>query len=193
MRVALFASLLCLPLLTAACGDDGSTIVELTVIETIPVQFEDLEANVPAGAVASLLSLTEEPAFTSSRADLRCGAVDVSKSSLTIEALTATAGAAALDYQVDVAPRGGVTFTPLAHFAGSVGQGDQVLFTDPKVTIDADGLQQVSRVVLGDDPSLDVRVTASAQGEVAYLQVAVSLSLFFSSDKNGCPSLTTGL
>lgn len=193
MRRALVASLLCLPPFFAACGDDGSTVVELTVIETIPVQFEQMDANVAEGTTVSLASLTEEPAFASSRADLACGSLDVAKSFLTIEALTSSAGATGLEYQVDVAPRGGVTYTPLAHFSGSVAQGDKVPMTDPKVTIDADGLTQVNRVILGDNPSLDVRVTATVPGELANLQVAVSLALYFSSDKNGCPSLTTGL
>jgi hypothetical protein len=169
------------------CGDDPETIVELTVIETIPVDFDDMQGGVAEGATVNLDDLREEPAYVESVASLRCASVDRAASFIEIEALQVAAGATVMSYQVGVAPRGGGQFTPLASFNGSVTPGEKVALSDARVAVDAAGLQLVSQVVLSGEPALSVEVTASVPGGVDDLLVALSLAIDFSSRATGCP------
>lgn len=182
--------LLLLPL--AACGDD-TTIVELTVIETIPVAFDTMEGGLAESATVDLDDLRDEPRYADVVTDLRCGGLDAAASFIRVEALDVGAGATVVDYQVEVATRGTGTFVPLLRFNGSITEGDRIDLTSNKVTLDSAGLQRISQTVLSTTPALSVRVTATVPAALDDLQIAVSLAHFFSSDKGGCPSTTTGL
>ncbi len=168
--------------LLGACGDDG-TIVELRVIETVPVDFERMDGGVGEGASIPLDDLRDEPAYVDARPSLKCGTVNQADSFLEIEALQVGAGATVLDYQVGVAPRGSQSFTRLASFSGSVTNGAKV----PLSSFDPAGLALVSQVALGAVPAMDVQVTATVPGALDQLQVALSLVIDFSSDAKGCP------
>jgi len=170
-----------------ACGDDPAPIVELTVIETIPVDFDTMQGGVAEGATVNLDDLRDEPAYNESVARLVCGSVDLATSFIEVEALQVSAGATVLNYEVGVAPRGGGQFTRLGTFSGSVTNGDKVPLNDGRFSIDAAGLQLISSVVLSDAPALSVQVTASVPGGVDDLQVALSMAIDFSSQASGCP------
>ncbi len=184
-RVAAFAKLvgaLGAVSLLGACGDDG-TIVELRVIETVPVDFERMDGGVGEGASITLDDLRDEPAYVEARPSLKCGSVNQADSFIEIEALQVGAGATVLDYQVGVAPAGSQSFTPLATFSGSVTSGARV----PLSAFNPAGLALVSQVTLSAAPALEVQVTATVPGALDQLQVALSLVIDFSSDAKGCP------
>lgn len=189
--LARLTPLLALTLL-GACGDD-TTIVELTVIETIPVAFDTMEGGIAEVATVDLVDLRDEPRYADVVTQLRCGALDAATSSIRVEALDVGAGATVFDYQVEVATRGTSTFVPLLRFNGSITEGDRVDLTNNKVTLDPAGLQRISQTILSTTPSLSVRITGTVPAALDDLQVAVSLSLFFSSEQGGCPSTSTGL
>jgi hypothetical protein len=175
-----------------ACGDD-TTIVELTVIETIPVAFDTMEGGIAEVATVDLVDLRDEPRYANVLNQLRCGALDAAASSLRVEALDVGAGATVLDYQVEVATRGTSTFVPLLRYNGSITEGDKIELTNSKVTLDPAGLQRIAQTVLSTTPSLSVRITGTVPAALDDLQVAVSLALFFSSEQGDCPSTSTGL
>lgn len=174
-----------LPLAFAACGDD-STVVELTVIETIPVDFDDMQGGVVEGAIIDLDDLRDEPAYAEARPSLRCAGVNLATSFLEVEALQVGAGATAVEYNVDVAPRGG-QLTRLATFNGSISLGDRIALDDQRFAIDPGGRAVVSQVVLSEFPSMSVQISASVPAALQDLQIAVSLTIDFSSDSQGCP------
>lgn len=189
---ALPLTLLAALVLTPACGDD-TTIIELTVIETIPVAFDTMEGGVAESATVDLDDLRNEPRYADVLAQLKCGALDASASSMKVEALDVGAGATVVDYRVEVATRGASNFVPLISFNGSITEGDVVPFTSNKVTIDPQGLQRIAQTILSTTPSLSVRVTATVPAALDDLQIAVSLALDFSSEGQSCPSTSTGL
>jgi hypothetical protein len=175
-----------LALAMIGCGD-GETIVELTVVETIPVAFDDMQGGVTEGATIELSDLRNEPAYSDVAKNLRCGSLDKAKSFIEIEALDVGAGATVLAYEVGVGAKGTASYTKLATFGGSVTDGEKVFLDSAKVTLDPSGLAELSRVVLSATPALAVQVTASVPGNLDDLQVALSLSIGFSSDAKGCP------
>lgn len=180
-----------LALTILGCGDD-TTIVELTVIETIPVAFDTMEGGVAEVATVDLVDLRDEPRYADVVSQLRCGALDAETSSIRVEALDVGDGATVFDYQVEVATRGTSTFVPLLRFNGSITEGDRIDLTNGKVTLDPAGLQRISQTILSTTPSLSVRITGTVPAALDDLQVAVSLSLFFSSEQGGCPSTSDG-
>lgn len=182
--LALFSTMFTLAL--AACGDD-TTIVELTVIESIPVDFDDMQGGVLEGATIDLDDLREEPAYVEAQPSLRCGTLNRATSFIEVEALQVGAGATVMQYEVGLAPRGGGQFTRLATFNGSVTRGDKVFFGDSRFAIEPAGLSLLSQIVLGGEPAMSVQVTATVPGPLDDLQVAVSLAIDFSSDPKGCP------
>jgi hypothetical protein len=192
MSVTMKLTPLLLLLPFAACGDD-TTIVELTVVETIPVAFDTMEGGVAESATVDLADLRDEPRYQEVVAKLRCGGLDAAASFLRVEGLDVGAGATVVDYQVEVATRGTTTFVPLIRFNGSVTEGDRVELTNNKVTIDTNGLQRIAQTVLSTTPALSVRVTATVPAALDDLQIAVSLAIFFSSESKACPSTATGL
>jgi len=179
-------------LVAPACGSDPETIVELRIIETIPVAFDDMAPAVPESATVSLTSLQQEPAYAEARPALRCGALSIADSNLHIEALDAPTGATLLRFEVDVGARG-ATLVRLAVLEGSVAEGERVALSDARVAVSPAGLQAIADVILGPVPALDVRVTGEVPGALDDLQVALSLVLDFSSVPGGCPSVATGL
>lgn len=175
-----------------ACGDDPVTILDLTVVETVPVDFGAMKGSVPEAATVSLADLRDEPAYADHAADFACGALDAEASQLHVEALTVGPGATVLSYRVEVAPHGAGDFSLLARFNGSVVAGQKVPLSDPRVTLDPAGLARVASIVLGATPALDLQIVGEVPGDLERLQVAVSLALDFSSDAKGCPSTTSG-
>jgi len=176
----------------AACGDDPVTIVELTVVETIPVDFGAMTGGVAEAATVSLADLRDEPAYADNASDFACGALDAEASSLNVEALEVGPGATVMNYRVDVAAHGAGDFALLARFNGSVSAGQKVPLSDPRFTLDPQGLARVASIVLGANPALDIQVVNEVPGDLGDLQVALALALSFSSDAKGCPSTTSG-
>ncbi len=187
-----YVAILAFVLSASACGDDPESIVELTVIETIPVAFETMEGGVAESAVVDLDDLRDEPAYAEAVARLKCGALNVAKSSVEVEALDVGAGATVVDYRVSVATRGTTDFQPLLTLNSSVVEGDKIPFDNGKVTIDPNGLQRIAQTILSTSPALSVQVSATVPGAIDDLQIAVKLALDFSSDAGDCPSPTTG-
>jgi hypothetical protein len=179
-------------LVIGACGDAPDPIVELTVIETIPVSFETMEGGVAESASVDLDDLRDEPAYADAVARLKCGALNVAKSSIEVEALDVGAGATVVDYRVSVATRGSTDFQPLVTFNSSVVEGDKVPFDNAKVAVDPLGLQKIAQTILSTSPALAVQVSATVPGALDDLQIAVKLALDFSSESGACPSATTG-
>ena len=175
-----------------ACANDPTTIIELTVTETIPVDFGQMSGGVAESASVSLADLRDEPDYADNAAAFRCGALDLDASSFTVTALLVGAGATVLTYTVDVAAAGAGSWTTLGSYTGSVTAGQDVSLGDPKFSLSPAGLAQIAQAVLSDQPVLAVRVGAQVPGDLNAMQIALSLSLAFSSDAKGCPSTTTG-
>lgn len=188
---ALLAALFCIA--GSACGDDADPIVELTVLETIPVTFDAMEGGVAESAQVDLDDLRNEPRYADVVAQLVCGALDASASFIKVESLDVGAGATVVDYNVEVATRGSDNFVQLFRFNGSIVEGDRIGLDTSRITLSADGLSRIAQTILSTTPSLSVRVTATVPAALDDLQIAVSLALDFSSQKNSCPSTTTGL
>jgi len=176
-----------------ACGDDADPIVELTVLETIPVTFDTMEGGVAESAEVDLDDLRNEPRYDDVVAQLQCGALDVAASFIKVESLDVGAGATVVDYRVEVATRGSDNFVQLFQFNGSIVEGDRIGLDNSRITVNPDGLSRIAQTILSTTPSLSVRVIATVPAALDDLQIAVSLALDFSSQKNGCPSTTTGL
>lgn len=171
----------------AACGDDPETIIDLTVLETMPVAFDDMQGGVTEGAVVELDDLRDEDSYVAAQGKLRCASIDAKASSLNVEALEATAGATAIEYVVSVAAHGDTSFVELARFAGSVGPDESVALDSSKVTFSSAGISSLSQIVLGATPRLDVQITATVPADVSDLQLALKLAIQMSSDPKGCP------
>lgn len=172
--------------MASGCGDDP-TIVELTVVETVPVDFDDMQGGITEGATVELDDLRDEPAYVEAVASLECGTVNKATSFIEAEALQVGAGATVVDYQVGVAPKGSTSYVPLVRFNGSVTAGDKIALNDARVTIDAAGLAQVSQIVRSATPAMTLQVQATVPGELQDMQLALSLAIDFSSDAQGCP------
>lgn len=176
-----------------ACGDDPAPIVELTVVETIPVAFDTMEGGVTESATVDLDDLRNEPRYTNVVDRLKCGALNAKTSRLKVERLDVGAGATVIDYRIDVAVRGSDTFVRLMQYSGSITDGDTIAFDNSRVTLDPAGLNRIAQTVLSTTPSLSVRVTATVPAALDDLQIAASLALDFSSNAADCPSSSTGL
>lgn len=172
--------------LFGGCGDDP-TIVELTVVETVPVDFDDMQGGITEGATIDLDDLRDEPAYVEAIASLECGTVNRATSFIEAEVLQVSAGATVVDYQVGVAPRGSASFVPLARFNGSITAGDKIALDDARVTVDPGGLTQVAQIARSATPAMSLQVQATVPGELQDLQLALSLAIDFSSDPKGCP------
>lgn len=176
----------------ASCGDDPETIVELRVVDTIPVDFGQMAGGVTEVAPVPLADLRDEPAYADARDALRCGALMIDDSFIEVEALTVGTGATAFTYAVAIAPRGSPIPTPLATYSGSIVAGQRVSLGDGAFTVQAEGLAQLAQIVLGGVPALDVTISGTVPADVDDLRVALSLAIDFSSDASACPSTTTG-
>jgi len=181
------------PLALAACGDDPETIIDITVIETMPVDFGQMQGGVLESAVIALDDLRDEPAYANAVGKLACAGVDAKASSLLVDQLVVAAGATTIDYRAGVRQKGSGAFTELFRFAGSITQGDRVTLDGSKITLSSQGLQALSSIVLGGTPALDIEVSATVPAGVDALVVELELVLDLSSQAKGCPSLTTGL
>ncbi|MCC6624377.1 MAG: hypothetical protein IT385_24210 [Deltaproteobacteria bacterium] len=187
-------SLACLSLAAvAACGDDPETIIDLTVIETMPVDFGAMQAGVLESAVFNLDDLRDEAAYQEAAGKLRCAGLDARASSLFVKDLVVGAGATTVDYRVGVRQRDSGAYTELVRFAGSITKGDEMTLDGAKFTLNPQGLQTLSQVVLGATPMLDVEVVASVPGGVDAMVLELELVTELSTQSKGCPSLTTGL
>ena len=174
--------------LAAACGDDGKTVVDLTVVETLPVDFDQMQGGVAEGADFQLDDLRDEPAYVAAQkaAPLKCVGVDLATSFIDIRALDVAAGATVLSYDVAIAPHGQTNFETLLSFNGSVSADEKIPMTSSKFVIDASGLAALSSIALGGTPHLDVQITGEVPAGVNDLEVELSLAFKFAADANGC-------
>jgi|GEM_PF-1472301 len=173
--------------LLGACGDDGGTLYDLTIIETVPVEFGAMDGGVVEGAVVSLGDLTTEPAYVEARDGLRCVGVDLGASVIVIDALDVGQFATPLIYNIGVAQRGGTTFQPLATFSGAIAEGQRIRFSDSGFTVNDAGTALIESVLLGNTPAMDLEVRAEVPGRLDDLVVRLTLSLKFSSVEANCP------
>lgn len=173
--------------LVGACGDDGGTLYDLTIIETVPVEFGAMDAGVVEGAVVSLGDLTTESAYVEAKAGLRCVGVDLGASVIVIDALDVGQFATPLKYDIGVAARGGAAFTPLATFSGPIAENQRIRFSDSGFTVHDTGRALIEDVLLGSSPALDLELRAEVPSRLDDLVVRLTLSLKFSSVDANCP------
>ncbi|TNF26060.1 MAG: hypothetical protein EP329_21970 [Deltaproteobacteria bacterium] len=186
MKKLIIASLLGVGAL-AGCADDPTTVIELTVTETIPVNFGEMTGGVEESAAVALASLLDEPAYAENVAALRCAGLDLAASGITVTQLDVAAGATVLSYTVEVAPVGSASWAVLGSFNGSIIAGQTVPMDGAGFTVDATGLAVLSETLLSESPELAVQVRAQVPGDIAGLQVALKLAQDFSSDASACP------
>lgn len=178
----------------AACGDDGGegelsdpdTVVDLDFTEIMPVQFGVMAPGVAELAVFELPSYRTDAQFEVVEPRLRCASIDAAASTLTATRLETAGGATIVDYTVRVGAPGG-PFTTLATFDGSFSQGESVALDASGVTFDPAGLSRISAIVLGDDPTLSVEVSASVPGSVTALDLELELVVSMSTSAKRCP------
>ncbi|PKN58729.1 MAG: hypothetical protein CVU56_03995 [Deltaproteobacteria bacterium HGW-Deltaproteobacteria-14] len=183
---------LCVAISLVACADDPTTIVELTVTETIPVDFGAMSGGVSESAAVTLADLRDESAYADNLAALRCSGLDLDGSGITVTQLSVGAGATVLTYSVEVSAAGPASWTQLATFNGSVISGQSVALSDPRFTVDPTGMGVLQGIILSPTPTLAVQVRAQVPGDLDAMQVALKLVQVFSSETNGCPTLATG-
>ncbi len=170
----------------AACGDDPRTIVDLKLVETIPVEFGAMDGGVAEGVVVSLGDLTLEPAWVEARDHLVCVTVDRENSAITIDALDVGQFATPLTWSVGVGPRGTTSFQALASYSGAIAEGQRIRFADGSFQVQPAGLAAISGQLLGDAPALDLQIQGQVPGAIEDLVVTLSLALQFSSDPADC-------
>lgn len=172
------------------CGDSGKTIVDLTVVETLPVDFFDMQGGVSEGASFQLADMREEPAYVAAQkaAPLKCVAIDLATSYLEVQTLDVAAGATVLSYDVAIAPHGRSDFETLVTFDGSVGAGEKIPLSSTKFAVDASGLTLLAQTLLGTTPRIDVQITGEVPAGVDALKVQLSLALKFGAAANACAS-----
>jgi hypothetical protein len=170
----------------AACGDEPRTIVDLKLVETIPVEFGAMEGGVAEGVVVSLGDLALEPAWVEARDHLACVTVDRENSAITIDALDVGQFATPLTWSVGVGPRGATAFQGLATYSGAIAEGQRIRFADGSFQVLEPGVALVASELLGDSPALDVQIQGQVPGAIEELVVTLSLALQFSSDPADC-------
>lgn len=185
------AFLLCAAISLVGCADDPTTIVELTVTETIPVDFGGMSGGVSESAAVTLADLRDESAYAENMAALRCSGLDLDASGITVTQLTVGAGATVLTYVVEVSAPGAPSWTTLATFNGSVVSGQSVALSDPRFAMDPTGVGVLSGIILSPTPTLSVQVRAQVPGDLDAMQVALKLVQVFSSETSGCPTFGT--
>ncbi len=170
----------------AACGDDPQTIVDLKLVETIPVEFGAMDGGVAEGVVVPLGDLTLEPAWVEARDHLACVTVDRENSAITIDALDVGQFATPLTWSVGVGPRGATAFQPLATYSGAIAEGQRIRFADGSFQVQEAGVAAIAAQLLGASPALDVQIQGQVPGAIEDLVVTLSLALRFSSDPADC-------
>jgi hypothetical protein len=185
-RFMLRATLMAAPLGLVACGDDGGTLYDLTIIETVPVEFGSMDANVAEGAIVELGDLTTEPAWVEARDALRCATIDRANSAIAIEALDVGQFATTFAYSLGVAARGSKSFQPLATFSGPIAEAQRIRFADSGFQVDEAGVDFVSQTLLGNAPALDLEIRGQVPVGLDELVVKLTLTLKFSSTAADC-------
>lgn len=185
-RARNFSAILSIPFVLIACGDDGGTLYDLTIIETVPVEFGAMDPDVAEGAIVELGDLNTEPAYVEARDALRCATVDLTNSAILVEALDVGQFATPLVYNLGVAARGSKSFQPLATFSGPIAEGQQIRFADSGFQVVAAGVDFVSRTLLSNSPSLDLEIRGQVPTRIDDLVVKLTLTLKFSSTASDC-------
>ncbi|MCB9786864.1 MAG: hypothetical protein H6744_09245 [Deltaproteobacteria bacterium] len=185
------APLLCLSALLSgplACGS-GNEITDLQLVQTVVVEFGAMEGDVPSltspGDVA--FDLREEADWVRLHRGFRCVAADPDGSGILISRLLAPGLDTMLTLQIDVMPRGGVTWKPLVELNGTVTDGGFVPWSDPSVTIFADGVDLLEAIALSENPGYELRITGEVPAAIDDLVVDLLLELDFSTLAGGCP------
>lgn len=174
-------------LVIAACGDDAGTLYDLTVIETVPVEFGAMDGGAPEAAVVPLADLTSEPAYVEARESLRCVGVDLAESAIVVDALDVGQFATPFIYTVSAGSRGAANYRTLATFSGPIAEGQRIRFSDTSFQVDPAGVAFVEETLLGDTPALDLEVRGEVPGRIDDLVVTLTLTLKFSSTAGDCP------
>jgi hypothetical protein len=174
-------------LLFGACGDDGGTLYDLTVIETVPVEFGAMDGGAPEAAVVPLADLTSEPAYVEARDSLRCVGVDLAESAIIVDALDVGQFATPLIYTVSAGTRGASSFRTVATFSGPIAEGQRIRFSDSSFQVDPAGVAFIEETLLGASPALDLEVRGEVPGRIDDLVVTLTLTLKFSSTASDCP------
>jgi hypothetical protein len=177
---------LAVPFVLIACGDDGGTLYDLTIIETVPVEFGSMEPDIAEGAVVELGDLNTEPAYVEAREALRCATIDMNNSSILVEALDVGQFATPLVYNLGVAARGSKSFQPLATFSGPIAEGQRIRFADSGFQVVPAGVDFVARTLLSNTPALDLEVRGQVPTRIDDLVVKLTLTLKFSSTASDC-------
>jgi hypothetical protein len=172
----------------AACGS-GTEIADLQLVQTVIVDFGAMEGDQPSLTSPGDLAfdLREEANWVRLQPGFRCVAIDPAGSAVVIDRLLSPGLDTMLTLQVDVMPRGGVTWKPLAELNGMVADGASIPWNDPSVTVFADGVDLLEAIALSDNPGYELRVTGEVPTPVDDLVVNLLLELDFSSVANGCP------
>lgn len=169
----------------AACGDDDSH--SLSIIDSIPVLFEGLEADQALSATLALPAFDDEPLYAEAKGDFQCASFDLSQSALTIDQLDSPAGATQLTYEVRIAAQDSQDFIRLFLFEGGVGKGETYPLTDQKVSLHPGGLQRLSTIAQSPGGALQVEISATVPSNLPELKLTLDLATTFSTDRDGCP------
>ncbi len=187
-----FGAVRAIAALTAAAalaGCSAETIVDVSVSQTVTVDFHAMAADEAVltehGAV--VFDLRAEPDYVQFKDQLRCVGLDPFASTLEIVRLDAPGLESMLDFQLDIAPWPNGEWTPLATLTDIVVDRGVVPFNDGAFTLWLEGLDVLDMVSLGDAPAYELRLSAQVPYSVDDLEVKLTLSLAFSSDSGACP------
>jgi hypothetical protein len=185
-RCALAVALLALG--PGACSS-GTSVAELQIVQTAVIDFGALEGDRPSLTADGALpfDLREEADWVRLHPGFRCVALDTTHSAVVVSRLLSPGLDTMLTLQVDVMPRGGVTWKPLIELNGTVADGASISWSDPSVTIFPDGVDLLEAIALSLNPGYELRVTGEVPTAVDDLVINLLLELDFSTLADGCP------
>ncbi len=171
-----------------ACGS-GSSMAELQIVQTAVIDFGAMEGDRPSLTRDGDLpfDLREQPDWVRLHPSFRCVALDPIRSAVVISRLLSPGLDTMLTLQVDVMPRGGVTWKPLVELNGTVADGASIPWSDPSVTLFPDGVDLLEAIALSQSPGYELRVTGEVPTAVDDLVIHLLLKLDFSTLADGCP------
>jgi hypothetical protein len=174
----------------AAAACSAETIVDLTVTQTVEIDFHEMTGNVPAQTLAGeiVFDLRAEPDFAELEDRLRCVGLDPYESVLHVSRLEAEGLESFLDFRVDIAPYPDGAWTPLADFASLVTDQSTRGFDDAGFKIYLEGLDVLEAAAFDATPQYELRVSSKVPNDVLDLEVRLDLTVIFSSQAGACPS-----
>ena len=169
----------------AACSNE-TEVVDLSIVHGVYIDFDDMEDDSPEQAVVAMDDLREEADYVRYAARLRCGSLATESSSIEVTRLGPEILDTTLFFQLEIAPRGQTTWTPLVEFTGFVADGEVVPFSDPDITLSDDGLNLLTGLALSTHPAYDLRITGEVPNGLSDLEVDLELEIDFSSVVGHC-------